>query len=75
MAANAAQARLKRSRSGRREAIFPMFVAEQSQTVWSRSVHAGYLPVMYHSHCCLSVSRVRRRVPLNAEFQIVAEPG
>ena len=44
MAAIAAQAQLKRSRSGRREAIFPMFVAEQRQTVWSRSVHAGYLP-------------------------------
>jgi len=38
VAANAARAHLKQSKSGRREAIFPMFVAEQHQTVWSRSV-------------------------------------
>ena len=43
MAAIAAQAHLKRSRSGRREAVFPMFVAEQRQTVWSRSVLHGLL--------------------------------
>jgi hypothetical protein len=36
---------LKRSRSGGREAIFPMFVAEQSQTVWFRSVYTGYFAV------------------------------
>ena len=44
MAAIAAQAHLKRSRSGRREAVFAMFVAEQRQTIWSGSVHAGCLP-------------------------------
>ena len=46
MAAIAAQAHLKRSRSGRREAIFPTFVAEQSQTVWSRSVLHGLWQIM-----------------------------
>ncbi len=34
MAAIAPQAHLQRSRSGRREVIFPMFVTEQRQTVW-----------------------------------------
>ena len=75
MAAIAAQAHLKRSRSGRREAIFPMFVAEQRQTIWSRSVHTGYLPANVSLSLPLVSVSVRRRVPLNAEFQIVAEPG
>src|SRR5271157_2496510 len=39
----AAQAHIKRSRSDRREAVFPMFVAEQSQTVWSRPILHGLL--------------------------------
>ena len=43
MAAIAARARLKRSRSGRREAVFPMFVAEQRQTVWPVQSYTGYL--------------------------------
>ena len=46
MAAIAVRGRRKQSRSGRREAIVPMFVDEQRQTVWSPfSCYAGDLPV------------------------------
>ena len=40
MTANAARTDLKQIKSGRREAVLLIFVAEQRQTVWSGAVLA-----------------------------------
>ncbi len=65
MATIAPRAQLKRSRRGRREDIFPMFVGEQRQRVWPVQPYAGCLA----DNVALSLPLVSEpsptRVPLN----------